>query len=189
MKKATYRIALLIVAAGLLTFSSCKKDPAPTPEPEQEEFDAARVQFIALNQDGSQTTDTTTINFNKEGVPNPSHSHLSPHTGYRTLITLFYKGNSINQEIIDEGTEHRFFFIPTLAAGIDNYIYKDQDTEGRGIGLDGTMTIGAGEFDLKIVLRHGLDKSHSSAQAYNSANYQQAGGEDDLSVTFEIHAE
>jgi hypothetical protein len=189
MKKIIFYPALLALLLGSLTFNSCKKDPSPTPEPEQEEFDGVRLQFIALDDQGSETTDTTTINFSKEGVPSPAHSHLHPHESYRTLITLYYKGNAINQDIIDEGTEHQFFFLPSLDSGILDYVYNDKDADGKGIGLDGTMTIGEGEFDLKIVLRHGLDKSHPSARSWNSPDYQQAGGTDDLSITFEIHAE
>lgn len=188
MKKAIYRFVIPVTAI-VLTFSSCKKDPEPTPEVEQEEYDAARVQFIALNADGSETTDTTTINFSKEGVPSPSHNHLHEGETYRTLITLFYKGNNINHEIAEEGTEHRFFFLPSVAGGVTNYSYSDSDAEGRGIGLDGKMTIGTGEFDLKIVLRHGLDKSSPAAQAWNSSNYEAAGGTDDLNIEFEVHAE
>jgi len=188
MKKTIYRFILPAVLM-LSLFNSCKKDPTPTPEVEQEEYDAARIQFIALNPDGSETTDTTTVNFSKEGVPTPSHSHLAPGASYRTLITLFYKGNVINPEIISEGTEHKFFFIPSLATGVTDYVYNDQDAEGRGIGLDGKMTIGSGEFELKVVLRHGLDKANAAAEAWNSSNYEAAGGTDDLNIAFEIHAE
>ena len=121
MKKVTYRIGLLAAIAGILTFGSCKDDPAPTPEVEQEEFDAARVQFIELNTDGSETTDTTTVNFSKEGVPSPSHTHLHPGDKYRTLITLYYKGNSINHEIVEEGNEHKFFWLQGIQTDIHRF--------------------------------------------------------------------
>lgn len=189
MKKTTHLIALFATVAALLTFNSCTKDPDPAPVDEQEEFDDVRLQFITLNADGSETTDTTSVTFDQQGVPSPSHSHLEPHTTYRLLITLFYKGNNINHEITEEGTEHQFFFLPSVAEGIENYSYNDRDEDSRGIGLDGNITIGEGEFDLQIVLRHGLDKAHSAAQAWNSTNYHEAGGSDDLNVSFEIHAE
>jgi len=189
MKKIAYKIALVTAVAGVFTMTSCKDDPKPTPEVVQEEYDAARIQFIELNSDGSETTDTTTVNFSKEGVPSPAHNHLHAGEKYRTLISLFYKGNLINSEITADGKEHQFFFIPSIAGGVTNYVYNDVDVDGRGIGLDGTMTIGTGEFDLKVVLRHGLDKSKPEAQAWNSAAYQAAGGSDDLNVEFEVHAE
>ncbi|GEM_PF-456842 len=189
MKKATFKIGLLAVAAALITFSSCTKDPDVKPEVEQEEYDAARIQYIELNADGSETTDTTTISFDKAGVPSPSHSHLHPGEKYRTLITLYYNGNSINHEIVEDGAAHKFFFVPSIAGGITNYTYNDADVNGRGIGLDGVTTVGEGEFDLKVVLRHGINKAHAAAAAWNSTNYQEAGGSDDLNVMFEIHAE
>lgn len=189
MKKLTYKIALVTAIAGVFTFSSCKDDPAPTPEPEQEEFDAVRIDMIKLDAGGAQTTDTVTVNFDRAGNPTPGTAALSSSTAYRTLLTLSQNGTSINGEITEEGTEHKFFFIPTVASGITNYEYKDADTDGNGIGLDGKMTIGTGTFDLKIVLRHALDKSKAEAQAWNSTNYQAAGGEDDLNINFKIEAQ
>ncbi len=189
MKKVTHILTFALVITTMLVLNSCTKDPKPAPVEEQEEYDDVRIHFITLHTDGSQTTDTTSVSFNKEGVPSPSHKHLAPHTQYRVLIDLFYKGNSINHEIKEEGTEHQFFFLPSAPEGIESYLYNDKDADTRGIGLDGNMKIGSGEFDLKIVLRHGLDKSHPSAQAFNSATYHDAGGEDDLNIMFEVHAE
>jgi hypothetical protein len=71
-----------------------------------------------------------------------------------------------------------------------NYSYNDADTDGNGIGLDGKLqVVGAGAFDLKIVLRHALDKNAASAQAWNSTTYEQAGGEDDLNIHFAMKTE
>jgi len=189
MKKAIYKIGFIAAIAGIVTFSSCKKDPVPTPVVEQEEFDHALVQFIKLNTDGSQTTDTVAINFDKSGTPTPTQVTLNNGTAYRTLITLSANGESINHEIIEEGTEHKFFFDPSTA-GILSYVYNDADADGRGIGLDGKMTVGGtATFNLEIILRHALNKSHASAQAWNSTTYDQAGGTDDLNITFGIKAE
>src|SRR5690606_27389748 len=122
----------------------------------------------------------TIVSIDETGRPRPHHIHLHHDESYRLLIQLFYKGHSINDEIIEEGDEHQFFFIPS-AEGIIEYKYNDADKDGRGIGLDGEIAItGEGEIDLKIVLRHGLNKAHAAAQAWNSPNYQQAGGADDL---------
>lgn len=184
MKKAMYRIGVIALAAGIFTLSSCSKDPTPDPVVEQEEFDHARIQFIKLNTDGTQTVDTTTVDFDKSGTPTPQQTILNNGKSYRMLLTLSLKGESINNEIIEEGVEHKFFFNPSLA-GLLNYTYNDADANGRGIGLDGKLTVtGAGTFDLKVVLRHALDKSNAAAQDWNSTGYQAAGGEDDLNVSF-----
>lgn len=184
MKKSMYRIGLMAIAAGIITLSSCSKDPVPDPVLEQEEFDHALIQFIKLNADNSQTTDTTSVNFDKSGTPDPQQTVLSNGSSYRMLITLSLKGASINDEITEEGTEHKFFFNPAQS-GMLNYTYNDADANGHGIGLDGKLDVtGAGTFDLKVVLRHALDKSKAEAQAWNSTNYDAAGGEDDLNITF-----
>lgn len=184
MKKLIYSIGFLVIIAGVFTVTSCTKDPVPDPVVEQEEFDHALIQFVKLNADGSETTDTTSVNFDKSGTPVPSQVTLSNGTGYRMLITLSLKGVSINNEIVDEGTEHKFFFNPTQS-GILNYTYNDADVNGRGIGLDGKLSaMGTGTIDLKVILRHALDKSSADAQAWNSTTYGNAGGEDDLNITF-----
>src|SRR6218665_2233706 len=152
MKKVIYSIGLVAAFAGVLTVSSCTKDPVPDPVVEQEEFDHALVQFIKLNPDGSQTTDTTAVNFDKSGTPTPASLTLSNGSAYRTLITLSLKGASINSEITEEGTEHKFFFNPSVS-GVLNYSYNDADVNGRGIGLDGKMTVtGAATLQLKVIL-------------------------------------
>jgi hypothetical protein len=184
MKKVWYSIGAIALTTGILTFSSCSKDPTPDPVVEQEEFDHARIQFIRLNPDGSQTVDTTSVDFDKNGTPTPQQTTLDNGKSYRMLLTLSLKGESINQEIIDEGVEHKFFFNPSQA-GLLSYVYNDADADGRGIGLDGKLTVtGTGVFDLKVILRHALDKSNAAAQDWNSTTYQAAGGEDDLNVTF-----
>lgn len=184
MKKVIYSLGFLALATGIVTFSSCSKDPAPAPVVEQEEFDHALIQLIRLNPDGSQTSDTTSVNFDKQGTPTPQQTILSNGTKYRMLITLSLHGESINNEIIEEGTEHKFFLNPSQA-GLLDYTYSDADSDGRGIGLDGKLSVtGTGAFDVKLVLRHALDKSKPEAQAWNSTTYSSAGGEDDLNVTF-----
>jgi hypothetical protein len=188
-KKNALKLSIICLTGLLMTLSACTKDPEVSPENEQEEYDAARVAYIELTEDGTETGDTTIIAFNKAGTPSPAHSHLTPGKRYRTIISLFYNGKDISNEIKEDGTAHQFFFLPSLPTGITHYAYSDADENGRGIGLDGITTIGAGTFDMKIVLRHGLDKSHSAAADWNSSNYYAAGGSDDLSLMFEIHAD
>lgn len=188
MKKQHFNFTLLVIIATVLTFSSCKKDPSPTPEPEQEEFDGARIQFIKLNAGGSETTDTLTVNFNASGTPS-NDIILNNGLSYRMLITLLLRNESQNQDVIDEGTIHKFFFNPTVPHILD-YVYNDADANGSGIGLDGKMTVvGTGNLQLKVVLRHGLDKTNPGAQEWDSQDYHAAGGEDDLNITFNLKAE
>ncbi len=185
----SFKYAIIAMSIGILTFTSCKKDPQPAPEPSQEEYDAARIQYILLNEDGSETRDTLTISFDKTGHPSPHHIHVLADHSYRSLVTLFYNGKSINEEIIEAGLEHQFFFIPSSGNVIEDYDYQDADRNGKGIGLDGIITFSPdeGQSSLKVVLRHGLDKNHAAAQSWKNPNYQEAGGADDLNIEFEIH--
>jgi hypothetical protein len=188
MNKHHFKLALFAIVAVTLTLSSCTKDPAPTPEPEQEEFDGARIQFIKLNSSGDETTDTLAVDFDASGSPS-NEVILNNGLSYRMLITLLLRNESQNQDVIDEGTLHQFFFDPTVP-GILDYVYADADANGDGIGLDGKMTVnGTGSLQLKVVLRHGLDKSNPAAEQWNSQDYNAAGGEDDLNVTFRLKAE
>lgn len=189
MKKVIYSLGLVMLVTAMFTITSCTKDPVPDPVVEQEEFDHTLIQFIKLNADSTQTTDTTSVNFDKTGTPTPSQITLENGMSYRMLITLSLKGVPINNEINEEGTEHKFFLNPTQS-GILNYIYKDADSDGRGIGLNGRLSvIGTGTINLKVVLRHALDKSKADAQAWNSTTYENAGGEDDLNITFGLKAQ
>jgi len=189
MKTTILKFAFLATVIGTLTFSSCKKNPTPTPEDAQEEYDASRIQFVLLNPEGSETTDTTTIDFNRNGVAAPNTAMLMSNKHYRMLITLLNHGNSVNDEVLEEGTIHQFFFIASQNNVFD-YAYNDFDVNSRGIGLDGTAIIsGPGTTQLKVVLRHGLDKSKPEAQSWNSTSYENAGGEDDLNISFQITAQ
>lgn len=189
MKNNILKLACFIFVFGSITFSSCKTVPTPTPELGQEEYDASRIQFVLLNANGSETTDTTTVNFDRTGTPTPNAAELSSNKKYKLYITLLNHGNNVDHEIIDEGTIHQFFFIPSQS-GIFDYAYNDVDSNNRGIGLEGTASIsGPGNTELKIVLRHGLDKSKPEAQTWNSPNYENAGGEDDLNILFQIKAQ
>lgn len=101
-------------------------------------------------------------------------------------INLFNNGANINQEIIDGGDEHQFFFLGA-PAGVFEYTYED-----NRLGLSGilnVMTSTESAFDFNIILRHGLNKDHAAAQQWNNPQHIQAGGADDLNFKLEIHVE
>jgi len=190
MKQYRLNIAAALVIVAALFFTSCTQDePTPTPENNQEAITAITVSYVKLGTDGTPTTDTTSVTFDANGSPTPGFLSLSVGSSYLTLITFYDHDENMNSEITEEGTEHKIFFFPAQA-GIINYAYNDQDSNGNPIGLSGKTTIlNPGTTGLSIILRHGLNKNSAAAQGWNNADYIQAGGEDDANVSFDIQAE
>lgn len=170
----------------VFSFSSCSKDD-PVPEIDQEEYDAAELIFAHGEiRDGSfvESGETTKISISETGETTPHHTHLAEGETYRLKVNLFHDGKSINQEIIDAGDEHQFFFVGA-PEGVFDYGYEDSK-----VGLQGILTVTGhsdSAFDWNLVLRHGLNKDHAAAQQWDNPNYVQAGGADDLNATVELH--
>lgn len=162
----------------LMGISACTKDD-PVPEENQEEYDSTEI--VLTNQQDPE--DVLTVTFDKDGHPSPHHIHLATGASYAMEITLFYKGKSINEEVLEAADEHQFFFLGS-PQGVFKYTYDAQRT-----GLTGTLDVltESESFEWNLVLRHGLDKSHAAAQDWNSSSYAQAGGSDDLNIAFEVH--
>ncbi|RCH54078.1 hypothetical protein DJ568_14440 [Mucilaginibacter hurinus] len=191
MKTLSRNILAAIIIGSTLFLNACKKDN-PVPEVNQEEFDGAVFNFIELEGHDDhfhETTDTTKVILKADGSASPSHMHLTEGHTYKLLINIFKNNRIINQEFIDEGDIHQFFFIPSKPDYI-KYTYLDRDKNDRPIGFVGNVEVlkaDNGAFDFKVVLRHGLNKAHSAAQAWDNANYSQAGGATDMEAEFEIH--
>lgn len=181
------KIISLAMMLPLLAIS-CKKKPNPILEVPQEELDDVQVHFILLDDNQQATTDTTSIIFDKNGASNIDLLTVHAAKKYLMLIHIFNEEESINEEIMEDGDMHQFFFIPSDSGLITSFEYLDEDQNGRAIGLKNKIEWAATEIttDFKIILRHGLDKSHENAVDYNDPNYRNAGGEDDLQVSFEI---
>lgn len=178
MKQTKFITAAALFLLFAISFSSCKKDH-PILEDDQEEIDGTAVLFTNIKH----PEDVLLINFDKTGKSEKSHYHLTKNETYKMEITLFHNGKDNNQEFIDDINEHKFFFLAPVDA-VTKYIYKDNN-----LGLTGEITFGNldTDFDLTILLRHGLDKSHPAAKDWNGTNYQQAGGVDDLRIKAPIH--
>lgn len=185
MKKYFKQVAIVLFAIASFSITSCKKD-SPVPETNQEEFDKTVFTFVELESHGDHyhEHDTAlTITFDAKGKPDKSHYHLTAGQKYRLYISLYSKGELINDEILEEASIHQFFFTGA-PDGVLNYTYEDN------VGLKGIFDVQqeSTTFPLNVVLRHGIKKSNPIL-AWNTprSEYAKAGGADDLNVSFDLH--
>ena len=172
MNKINSYTALSFILLLVISFSSCKRND-PVLEGDQEEYDAVEIVFTQIDD----PLKSVKVILNRNGYTEQSSYKILKNQNYKMEISLFYDGENINQEIKDEADEHKFFFFAHERA-VTGYQYLDDD-----LGLSGEISFGdyPERFDLKILLRHGLDKNNPSAKDWNSNTYVEAGGVDDLS--------
>ena len=121
---------------GLIFLVSCKKED-PVPNFANEEYDRLEVLLIPMDNLGHETTDTTRINYDIEGIATPSSSNIVANKTYRMLINTYAHNTLINEEIIQDSTAHKFFFFADPSSAVSDYQYND------GIGLDGKISFAA----------------------------------------------
>jgi hypothetical protein len=112
---------------------------------------------------------------------------LRARTTYNVSISLMQDKGTMREdktaEIRAEADEHQIFFVINPAT-LMTHRYTDADKNNRPLGLSNVIeTQAAGNGTLRIVLRHDLNKAFPGL---NSSNFQQAGGETDIDVTFPV---
>jgi hypothetical protein len=177
-----FKYALL---ASTLIFASCSDDD-DTPEPVNEEevittltvtldsgSDTVVMQYQDLDGDGPDAA-TLTIS-----------GSLSANTTYDGSIILLNETESpaenITEEIEEEDLDHQFFY--TVGSGLDVAAeYGDADSEGNPLGLSFILNTGvASSGGLTFTLRHEPNKPNTGLE--------NAGGETDIEVTFDVTVE
>lgn len=177
-----FKYALL---ASTLIFASCSKDePLPAPVNPEEVIttltvtlesgsDTVVMQYQDLDGDGPDAATVT--------VSGP----LSNNTAYDASIVLLNEtedpAENINEEIQEEDLDHQFFY--TVGSGLDvTTEYNSFDSAGNPLGLDFYLvTAGASSGGLTFTLRHEPNKPNTGLE--------NAGGETDIEVTFDITVE
>lgn len=179
----------LMIPAFLLIFalmiSGCSKDPDPVNEEEV-------ITTLTMTWTPAGSGSPVVFQFRDpdgEGgnAPTITSGALTANTTYTVSMDLLNEtetpAESITQEIIDEGTEHQFFFATTAGISL-SFSYDDTDANGAPIGLETTMTTGdAATGKLQVTLRHDLNKGGSGVAQGDITN---AGGETDLQVEFDF---
>ncbi|MDC1372233.1 type 1 periplasmic binding fold superfamily protein [Flavobacteriaceae bacterium] len=171
--------------ASTLIFASCSDDD-DTPEPVNEEevittltvtldsgSDTVVMQYQDLDGDGPDAA-TVTVS-----------GSLSANTTYDGSIILLNETESpaenVTEEIEEEDLDHQFFY--TVGSGLDVAAeYGDADSEGNPLGLSFILNTGmASSGGLTFTLRHEPNKPNTGLE--------NAGGETDIEVTFDVTVE
>ncbi|RIW14443.1 hypothetical protein D0X99_12845 [Algoriphagus lacus] len=190
------KLPVYLVAAFTLGIVSCESDD-PTPENEGEVITNVVLNFQEL--DASNNPVGTPVSFSAidpEGIevgatPTIQTINLKKGKNYRMTIavTNSIEGEDISAEILEEADEHQFFFLGTAFTGnIMTIAYNDPS--GKLIGLQNRLAVssspGTNNAQMRVVLRHDLDKNFPGATNPNFQNFEQAGGETDLDITFPV---
>jgi hypothetical protein len=178
-----------LVLSLLLGFESCQtKNPEPVNQ--QEEMNRLDITFSPRGGGQSVTFSFSDPDGPGGNPPQVSTAPLRANTTYDARIELFFMAadgrtilNNVTREIQDDAAAHQFFFIVN-PQGLINQSYADTDRNNRPLGLRNTIVTGnAGSGNLRIVLRHNLDKAFPGL---NISNFQQAGGATDIDVNFDF---
>ncbi|MEW4922516.1 type 1 periplasmic binding fold superfamily protein [Algibacter sp. 2305UL17-15] len=179
---------LSILAISLILGTSCSNDDDTPTQIIEEEVITTMTITLTPNGGGTpivmQTRDTDGDGPNAPVVTDPVN--LAANTTYSGSIELLNELESpaedITEEVEEKDDEHQFFFQATNS--IATFAYSDMDGDNNPIGLSFTLTTAAtGTGTVTVTLIHEPNKDASGVSDGNIAN---AGGEEDISETFNV---
>ena len=190
------KVSLYLLALVAFGFASCESED-PEKENDGEVITDVTLKFQELN--ASNTLVGSVLSFkasDPQGIEvgkTPTIQSISLAKGKKYQMTIevtnAIKGEDITQEILTEAAAHQFFFLGQV---FDSSFFSIQyaDAGGIALGLKTTVTVssstGTNNSNMRVVLRHDLNKSFPGASNPNFANFAQAGGETDLDLTFPV---
>lgn len=194
-------LALLLIVLSFLTYS-CKKDD-PVPEIDQELITEVTLVFHELNDSGQpiQGSSFEVVAKDAEGISLGGQPQIDaikdlvPGKSYWLSILLYndIADEDVTEEVKEYGKEHQFYFLGSALTGEGaflDYTYEDADMDGNPIGLKGMINVDesvtVNTAFLRVILRHGLNKQYNGASDPVFKNYESAGGESDLDITFKV---
>ena len=182
-----------LLIAGMLAFSSCRKDKIEDPVPptvnEEELITTLNLHFHSAGGVEHKHFEFQDLDGAGGAPPLIEADTLSADSVYEVHLQLLNESVSpvvdISVEIQAEAEDHQFFF---QASGADIvFTYGDVDANGNPVGLESIWAVGAsGSGSLTVTLRHQPDKS---ATGVNAGDITNAGGETDIEVTFPLVVE
>ena len=185
MKKFNLLVSILFTT---LLFVSCSKDDEALPEPVNEE-EVITTLTATLEPAGEGTTITLQSQDLDGDGPNAPvvtvSGNLTAGVTYNGKIVLLNEMESpakdITVEVEEEDLDHQFFY--TIGSGLNvTTSYENNDSEGNPLGTEFTLVAGAASSGaLTFTLRHEPTKPNTGLD--------DAGGETDISVTFNLTIE
>lgn len=184
---------IFVLAALMFGFASCDSDD-PEPENDEEVITDVTLTFTELDAGGSPVglafsftaSDPQGIEL---GNPTIQTVVLEKGKNYLMDISVFnsIENEDITEEIEEEADEHQFYFLGSAFVGSSAPLaYEYNDAQ---VGLDGTVSVSSSSFNsanMRIVLRHDLDKNYPGADNPSFEDFNMAGGSSDLDITFPL---
>lgn len=182
MKKNVFIYALIAVF-GL---TSCSNDDDNTPDVVNEEEVITTVTLTLIPTGGGDTVVLISNDIDGDGPTPPVTTQtgdFAADTAYNGVVSFTNvtetPAEDITEEVIEEAEEHQVFYISSGSLNLTT-TYADTDSNGDPLGVVITaMTGAASSGTLNVVLRHEPNKP-------NDGSLGDAGGETDVSVTFDV---
>ena len=190
------KVSLYVVALLAFGFASCESED-PEKENEGEVITDVTLNFQELNASNALVGSVFTFKASDpQGIEvgkTPTVQSITLTKGKKYQMTIEVKNSieneDITKEILEEAAEHQFFFLGQV---FDSSFFSIQyaDAGGVALGLKTIVTVssstGTNNSNMRVVLRHDLNKSFPGASSPTFANFAQAGGETDLDLTFPV---
>ncbi|MCB0456612.1 MAG: type 1 periplasmic binding fold superfamily protein [Flavobacteriaceae bacterium] len=173
------------VIALFLGFAACNNDD-DTPQVVNEEEVITTLTVTLVPQGGGNTITLTSRDLDGEGPNDPVISisgDLTANTTYTGAVTFLNETETpvedITEEVVEEADEHQVFYVPSSALNVV-FTYGNFDSNNNPLGTVFNAETGdASSGTLTVVLRH-------EPQKPNNGTLADAGGETDISVTFNV---
>lgn len=174
---------LLVISLMAVVAISCRKQPEIPPAVVNEPENITLIKLVFTDSAGIETPSTFIWkDSDGNGGQNPliDSVQLTKNKTYFTQIIILDETKSptgdVSAEILNEGSDHQFFF---LKSNINtNIMYNDQDKNGNPIGLKSIWRAGnISSGKVEIILKHQPGVKVNSPGDINA-------GSSDIDITF-----
>jgi hypothetical protein len=190
------KVSLYLVAILAFGFASCESED-PEKENDGEVITDVTLNFQELNASNALVGSVLSFKASDpQGIEvgkTPTVQSITLTKGKKYQMTIEVKNSieneDITKEILEEAAAHQFFFLGQV---FDSSFFSIQyaDAGSVALGLKTIVTVssstGTNNSNMRVVLRHDLNKSFPGASSPTFANFAQAGGETDLDITFPV---